>query len=314
MKEEVKRMPLQKYNPETKKVHAQMIWNWDDENKELKVFLKFCLPGEDPCIVDSLLLTVNLKKVEMCDKKNKPHFHLEVDVKTTIEIIELNEYYNDYWIHGNFQLFDSVHRIARERAKRRIISEYHKDEIEVARDNIEFHYVNYYSEKEETIPQAVWYFTYGPDMDEELLKGKVGPYLVKIPAVLRDKRLIFSIADENYSDIGLVNFEKRKNNIIWGVAYLISSEQLKMLKILQFTSLVYENYAYTIYVNNLLTLNATAFYCLRKSEFLGKSLLPTREYLSHMIKGAEGFLPEYYVRKLKAIKTFEDSLKDDEKS
>ena len=74
----------------------------------------------------------------------------------------------------------------------------------------------------------VWYFAYGANLDRELMRRRVGEWKDVRRAVLRGYELRFDTYSPSWRG-ATANIVEKEDGVVYGVAYLITEEQMRML-------------------------------------------------------------------------------------
>jgi gamma-glutamylcyclotransferase (GGCT)/AIG2-like uncharacterized protein YtfP len=154
--------------------------------------------------------------------------------------------------------------------------------------------------------ETVWYFAYGSNMDAKRMKKRVGDYVTRIRAALKNYELVFNVKNEKQAGAGFANIEQKNGQVVEGALYLISFEQLEKLDRYEGVPNHYRRNQYgeqkvDVYlVNDFLLKDVyTYFGCLQMK---ASDLLPTKAYMQHLLAvnaDEEYFVsPNYYQRLL----------------
>ncbi|HIQ29634.1 MAG TPA: gamma-glutamylcyclotransferase [Candidatus Caldiarchaeum subterraneum] len=74
----------------------------------------------------------------------------------------------------------------------------------------------------------VWYFAYGVNLDKEVMRRRVGEWIEAKRAILRNYELRFNTYSPTWRG-GTASIVEKEGAVVYGVAYLISEEQMKAL-------------------------------------------------------------------------------------
>ena len=146
--------------------------------------------------------------------------------------------------------------------------------------------------------EKVEYFAYGSNMNPKRMKKRIGWEPPFRSAVLEDYQLLF---DKISNDGGKANIRPMKGEKVEGVLYQVAEKDLLSLD--NFEGVSGGHYArerLMVNINGEDECRATAYVALKT----GPENPPTREYLGHLLAGAEYLSPEY-VSKLQKRSTLD---------
>ncbi|MDD3774067.1 MAG: gamma-glutamylcyclotransferase [Patescibacteria group bacterium] len=150
---------------------------------------------------------------------------------------------------------------------------------------------------------AEWYFAYGSDMDENQIRERIGEFEVKIHAILSGYQLVFDVINNQINGAGFANIQRCNGSKVEGVAYLLSLNQLEKLDQFENVPKSYRRESTFVYLKNNVLLDHVYVYMGQLSQ-QAPDLLPTREYLNHLLKG-ENLLSPKYLDELRQIPTID---------
>ena len=307
-------------------IHAALVWFWSKDKTELEIVLYYCSPVDDPDIIEVHLLKAKIIKNE----GKKGYYEVLIKMKRRNRKIVLSDIHESCLhdtLHSKYINERSVRQIARKEAIKEInlhldgIRAFENDLEELGVDlgdkklpkEIEVSVKHINSGEDDNKPEPPkflkWHFEYGPLMNAELMREKIGDYLARFPVELRGYKLLFSVIDPYNPHTGLVNIDYDDNESIWGIVYLLTEDQVKQLGVTEYDPLVYSS-SYLgffadlgIYFNNYGLRNVEAFIG-DGDDYIDGKLKPSRAYLDQIL-AASGDLPADYVEKLRKTKTFD---------
>ena len=142
------------------------------------------------------------------------------------------------------------------------------------------------------------YFAYGSNMNPERMKERIGWMPPLRSAILKDYQLLF---DKQSNDGGKANIRPLKGEKVEGVLYQLAEQDLVNLD--GFEGISEGHYArerLEVNINGNGKCRATAYIALKT----GPENPPTREYLDHLLAGAE-YLSQEYLTKLQNHSTLD---------
>ncbi|GBC69568.1 hypothetical protein HRbin01_01268 [archaeon HR01] len=125
----------------------------------------------------------------------------------------------------------------------------------------------------------VWYFAYGSNLDLETMRRKVGSWYELKPAILRNYRLVFDHYSPSWSG-GTADVVESEGGIVYGAAYLLDEEQLKILDRFEGVPTSYNRRKVLIEVAGE-KLEAFTYVVSNPKKYVR----PSEEYLSKVLKG-----------------------------
>ena len=137
-------------------------------------------------------------------------------------------------------------------------------------------------------------------MDESRMKGRGVEFSTREQAVLEGYKLIFNkkATAGNYS---FANIQKDEDHIVEGVLYNVTAEGITKLDKYEGYPKNYDKIEIEV-VADFKRIYAIAY--IANEDKLVENLLPTKEYLNHILKGKDLLSDSYYQRLLN-IKTVE---------
>jgi len=152
----------------------------------------------------------------------------------------------------------------------------------------------------------MYYFAYGSNMDlgqmSKRLGRKIAPSEVK-KASVREWKLVFNKkADANPEKQGYANIVEDANEIVEGVLYEISEEDIEELDKYEGCPEHYKKMEIEVALDTGEKVVAITY--IAQENKIGTGLLPTREYLNKLLNAKPFLTPEYYER-LKAQPTLD---------
>lgn len=308
-------------------IHGALVWFWSEDKTELEIVLYYCMPFDEPDIIEAHILFVTVN--EITDIKNlKGYYDIRFKSQNRNNFWRVskedldNHLYSQYY--GQKSVTHAVEREAREhilehlnsvRFTQNILEEEGIDLGEKklpARTRTIFTHLN--TGENDGKPKAPktlkWHFEYGLNMNGDVMREKVGDYLIRLPAELRGYKLVFSVIDAYNPYAGLVNLEEAKGGTVWGMAYLLTEDQIEKLEASEYDHFVYNSYGFGnwydptvgVYLNGYMLDDIEAFF--GDKDYVKSKLKPTRAYLEQILAGCDD-LPEEYVKKLRKTKTFD---------
>jgi gamma-glutamylcyclotransferase (GGCT)/AIG2-like uncharacterized protein YtfP len=144
-----------------------------------------------------------------------------------------------------------------------------------------------------------WYFAYGSNMNPERIKERLDRKPKAKRGRLGGYRLAFNKIADGKTGIGYANIVASEGDVVFGVLYSVTEEDLRLLDIFEgVADGHYFRANVTIVLDGGEELLATTYMACQNRT--AQSLKPTREYLKHLLKGKE-FLPSDYVTGLERI-------------
>ncbi|NPV28356.1 MAG: gamma-glutamylcyclotransferase [Firmicutes bacterium] len=150
---------------------------------------------------------------------------------------------------------------------------------------------------------SIWYFAYGSNIDANQMKERIGRCPDRVLGILRNWRLEFNKASAKVPGAGFANIMPCPGDAVEGVLYLLSEEELRRLD--HYEGVPHHYRRHLVNVERQQTgKDVTAVTYVANPEKVQGGLKPTREYLSHLLAGAD-CLSEGYMQLLRAIETLD---------
>lgn len=149
------------------------------------------------------------------------------------------------------------------------------------------------------------YFAYGSNMDPERMKSRKVPFTARKWAILRGYSLTFdkkAMAGEGIGYGNIVKCEHFRDSSVEGILYEIDEPGLWRLDNCEGYPHHYDRKELKVELTD--GTNASAWTYTARPEKVSKGLEPTREYLSHYLKGSD-LLSREYVEMLSSVETFD---------
>jgi gamma-glutamylcyclotransferase len=142
-----------------------------------------------------------------------------------------------------------------------------------------------------------FYFAYASNMDEKQLEGRNFIFSTKQKASLSGYRLEFNkLVDRNYK-IGRANIMQDENNIVEGILYETTEQEIIKLDEPEGISAPIPHYfKRTLSVITADGKSIEAVVYIANPERCKDGLKPEREYLNHLLAAKEFLSPEYYAK------------------
>ena len=138
----------------------------------------------------------------------------------------------------------------------------------------------------------MYYFAYGSNMSEERIRENCkNPKFVDI-GYIKDYKFVYDGYSIRWGG-AVANIIPKKGEIVWGVIYEISEDDLKALDRQEGYPKTYDRKEITVFCVNK-NIEIKAYVYLREGEPAGK---PAKEYVDTCVKGAkEHGIPEDYIK------------------
>ena len=143
------------------------------------------------------------------------------------------------------------------------------------------------------------YFAYGSNMNPKRMTSRVGGFMNRNIGILTDHKLSFN--KKAYSDgIGYANVIQTPQDFVEGVLYDLTESQINKLDGFEgVQSKEYKRDVIKVYTLDGNQVNAWCYFATNT----GLNLLPSKDYLNHLIIGAKGLVSESYLSRLEGQKT-----------
>ncbi len=143
------------------------------------------------------------------------------------------------------------------------------------------------------------YFSYGSNMETELLESRVGKINIIGKAVLKNYYLTFNKLGDDGS--GKANIEQRTGFVVEGIIFDLTEEQLKKLDISEGVPMHYIRCMIEIIKSDNDEVTTAEVYIANKNK-IRYNLRPNRQYLQYLLDGAnEHKLSEKYKKFLESF-------------
>ncbi|MGB9791799.1 MAG: gamma-glutamylcyclotransferase family protein [Thermacetogeniaceae bacterium] len=146
-----------------------------------------------------------------------------------------------------------------------------------------------------------WYFAYGSNMDSKRLKERIGRFPERVPGVLRDWKLAFNKAAKALPGVGFANIVLCPGERVEGILYAVTKEELLKLDTYEGFPTHYERREVSVERRDTGEVVSAVTYIANPAK-VEDGLKPTREYLSHLLAGAD-YLSKEYVHRLRLVET-----------
>ncbi len=127
----------------------------------------------------------------------------------------------------------------------------------------------------------LWYFSYGWSLDKSLMKRCIGSWIDARRAILKGYELVFNAYSPSWKG-GVANLRESDTSRTYGVAYRITSEQLKRLDRFEGVPRRSARISVLIEVEGVGEVRAVTHVAANPKE---RKVQPSREYVSAMHRG-----------------------------
>lgn len=145
-----------------------------------------------------------------------------------------------------------------------------------------------------------YYFAYGSNMNSLRIKNRKFVYSKRLKAKLFNYKLIFNAINFKLKGAAFANIMPSANSIVEGIVYLTNEKSLKELDKFEISG----KCDYHRKELEVETDEGKLLCVVYVTDKIAINLKPTKEYLSHLLKGKE-FLSKGYYEKLKKIETID---------
>jgi len=142
-------------------------------------------------------------------------------------------------------------------------------------------------------PKKCVYFAYGSNMNPARITSRLHTTKIKgVPAHLEGYQLKFNKRgrDKYGDDIGYANIIKRKNSIVEGVAWHVPTWAIQMMDVFEGYPMHYDRV--NLHVRSSVGPLPAIVY-MATPEVVDNSLLPTMDYLNHLLAGRKALSKPY---------------------
>jgi len=136
-------------------------------------------------------------------------------------------------------------------------------------------------------------------MNADRMKDRGIGFLARMPAALKGMKLTFNKIANFRNKEGFATIEPAKGELVEGILYKLHPKDIRLLDIFEGFPAHYEKWTINVKTNNGI-INAITY--IANPVQTSKNLLPSKDYLLHLLAGKE-FLSEEYFAKLKNQKT-----------
>lgn len=147
----------------------------------------------------------------------------------------------------------------------------------------------------------VWYFAYGSNMNISRLKKRIRRFPERVLAVLRDWRLVFNKTAESAPGVGYANIVPCPGEAVEGILYAVTEEELRKLDFYEGVPDHYKRCGISVERSDTGEIVSAVTY-VANPDRVRDGLKPTREYLGHLLAGAD-YLSKEYVHRLRLVET-----------
>jgi len=150
----------------------------------------------------------------------------------------------------------------------------------------------------------VWYFAYGSNMDPKRMQDRDVGYQGRYPAVLKNWRLAFNKAACGKPGVGYANVVPMTSERVEGVLYRLPKESdLSRLDRFEGAPAHYKRHRIEVEKTDTGE-KIKAFTYIAQPERVQEGLKPLREYMNHLLAGAD-CLSESYLERLRQVETYD---------
>jgi len=142
------------------------------------------------------------------------------------------------------------------------------------------------------------YFAYGSNMDSNRMKERGINFAKREHAIIKGWKLEFNKVSFKNPKEGYANIVMKENSVVEGVLYEIPDSDLKTLDRYEGYPTHYGRIKIIVIMDNGEKVEAVTY--VAKPDKVKDGLKPSREYLSHLLKGCD-LLSEEYCNKLRRL-------------
>ena len=142
------------------------------------------------------------------------------------------------------------------------------------------------------------YFAYGSNMDSNRIKERGINFAKREHAIIKGWKLEFNKVSSKNPKEGYANIVMKENSVVEGVLYEIPDSDLKTLDRYEGYPSHYGRIKIIVIMDNGEKVEAVTY--VAKPDKVKDGLKPSREYLSHLLKGCD-LLSEEYCNKLRRL-------------
>ena len=152
--------------------------------------------------------------------------------------------------------------------------------------------------------EYTYYFAYGSNACEKRLQKRLARdgerAYEKIPAVLRDKKLVFNKKSRQNPELGYPSFIDVDGEVLYGALYKVTMNGIYSLDSYEMYPHYYRRIMLEVETNDGKIVEAWVY--MANPSKTAEGLKPSQEYLQFMIKSKDIF-PEEVIEEFKALKT-----------
>jgi len=145
------------------------------------------------------------------------------------------------------------------------------------------------------------YFAYGSNMNQARMKSRGVEFTQRFRGIMRNWQLDFNKEADGEEGVGYANIVPEESSLVEGVIYKISEKSIEKLDKKEGFPWHYQR------LNMLVESQGKFLKCvvyIANPTKVKEGLKPTKEYLSHLLKGSDYLSPEY-VSHLENIQTLD---------
>lgn len=136
------------------------------------------------------------------------------------------------------------------------------------------------------------YFAYGSNMNPDRMKERKAFFTDRVFARLENYKLVFDKTTKNHPDEGVGNIIPDDNSVVEGVLYEVEWDSIERLDIFEGYPTAYSREEIQVELSDGEMVDALVYIACEGQTSNG--LKPSREYLSHYLKGKDLLSSEYY--------------------
>ena len=146
------------------------------------------------------------------------------------------------------------------------------------------------------------YFAYGSNMDGDRLRERGVSFSRRQRAVLEGYRLVFNKRSSRNPREGYANIVEDEGCVVEGILYEIADEDIEKLDRYEGYPQHYDRQKVKVRLQSGDVTEAAVY--IARQEMTAEGLKPSREYLSHLLKGCD-LLSKEYCKKLRNTQTLD---------
>lgn len=138
----------------------------------------------------------------------------------------------------------------------------------------------------------MWYFAYGSNMNPERMRKRGVDFKQRRKGILRGYCLVFNKIATGFPGAGYANIVPDESGLVEGILYEVEKDDIEnKLDRYEGYPVHYKTYEMKVELEDGTEVDATVY--VASEEYVAEGLMPTRDYLDHLLKGSDLLSEDY---------------------